>query len=283
MRRSPAPLTRVSPELAPLWRDGETVQFGLRGTIRVRITEAWTEALIARLCTGIPISTFDVVAHRLGAPRAAARELLRTLRPVLRVDPPPAPPVWIESANVADSRIDGWMRDALEDLGLREGVREDPDAVGVTLVHGEAAAAQLHASLREDLAHLPVAFSAGGATVGPLVVPGVTPCLSCRDGSERDRDTSWPLLHTQLVGRTEDAVRFAIVVQAAGLVEQLLRSPEGTGRGFRSVRLSSDGRRDWQRVRFHEECRCRASSFRSPRGIATVNARHAPLPETRSA
>ena len=286
MPRAPSPLTRVDPDLAPLWRDGETLQFGLHGAVRLRVTEPWMEMLVSRLCHGIPLATFDVIAHSLGAPRAAAREVLRVLRPVLRTDPIPSPAVWVESVNLADSRTLGWMREALTDLELPNGARADPKAVGVILVHGAAAAVQLHPYLREDIPHLPVSFESGGVTAGPLVIPGETPCLSCRDGHERERDAAWPLLHSQLVGRVDSAIPRPMVSQAAGLVHRLLRLPQdaaANGRGGRFVRLSADGRRVWHSVRFHAECRCRATSFRSQRGNGMANALRAPLPETRTA
>lgn len=286
MPRSSPQLTRVAPDLMPLWRDGETLQFGLHGTVRLHLAAPWMEPLVARLCHGVPLGSFDVIAHALGAPRAPAREMLRALRPVLRTDPLPAPPVWVESVNVADSRVGGWMRDALADLGVPEAARADPGAVGVILVHGAAAAVQLHAYLREDIPHLPVAFETGGVTAGPLVLPGETPCLSCRDGHERDRDPAWPLLHAQLIGRLDSAIPRSLVAETAGLVGRLLRrpgTPADSGDGSGSVRLSADGSRVWRQVPFHGECRCRATSFRSPQGSGTPDARRAPLPETRTA
>lgn len=285
MPRSSPVLTRIAPEFAPLWRDGDTLQFGLAGTVRVRADQPWVERLVSRLCNGIPLPSFDVVAHSLGAPRRQARALLDALAPVLRTEDPPAPAVWAESANVADSRVGSWMLDALAGLGVPEAGRADRGAVGIVLVHGAAAAGQMNAYLREDIAHLPVSFDVGGVSVGPLVVPGETPCLACRDGHDRDRDPAWPMLHCQLVGRVDSPIPHALVAAAAALVERLLRAEQNRAPSAEStvVRLSADGSRQRSSVRFHAECRCREQSFRSPRGIETPSAARAPLPETRTA
>ena len=161
MARTPALLTRIDPEFAPLWRDGDTLQFGLHSDLQTRAAEPWIERLVARLNAGMQLSTFDVVAHTLGAPREEARALLEMLRPVLRTDPPPAPSVWIENSNLADSRVETWVRSSLIDFGIDESARAAPTSIGIILVHGAVAAAQMTPYLREDLVHLPVAFDAG--------------------------------------------------------------------------------------------------------------------------
>ncbi|WP_286302713.1 hypothetical protein [Microbacterium suwonense] len=116
--RPPARITRLDARYPLLWRDERTVQFGLEGMVTVEIDEPWVEPLLARLRTGIRLSGFDVIAHGLGAPRAAARKLLARLRPVLVSDPPPAPPVRVEGVNIADSRTEERMRRALEEEGI---------------------------------------------------------------------------------------------------------------------------------------------------------------------
>ncbi|MGF6821619.1 hypothetical protein M2317_000505 [Microbacterium sp. ZKA21] len=280
MPRSSPLLTRIAPEFAPLWRDGDTLQFGVAGDVRIRVDRPWVERLVSRLCAGIPLASFDVAAHALGAPRREARDLLDALAPVLQTEDPPAPAAWTESLNIGDSRIGGWMLDALGDLGVPEAARTDRRAVGILLVHGSAAACQVNAYQREDIVHLPVAFDFGGVSVGPLVVPGETPCLSCRDGHERDRDPAWPLLHCQLVGRTDSPIAHALVAETAGVVERLLRA--GSAQSS-MVRISADGSRRRTAVKFHAECRCREQSFRSPRGTETPTALLDPLPATRTA
>ena len=266
---TPPTLTRLDPAYPLLWRDVDTVQFGMEDVVRIPVSEPWVDRLLQSLRDGFRPSAFDVIAHGAGAPRDAARELLSALKPVLRTDAPPLPRIWIESLNMVDSRIAARTEIALVDEGFRTADRGTPQAVAVVLVEGAASARQLADHLREDLAHLPIAFEVGGTTVGPLVVPGRTPCLSCRDGHERERDPAWPVLHAQLVGAASGHITAARTAEAAALAARVLAEPGRTGR---SVRISPDGRRVWRSVRFHAECRCREQSFRSPEGSETAAA-----------
>lgn len=271
---TPQTLTRLDPAYPLLWRDVDTVQFGMEDVVRVSVCEPWVDPLLQSLRDGIRPSAFDVVAHGAGAPRDAARDLLSALKPVLRTDAPPLPPIWIESLNMTDSRIAARAEIALVDEGFTMTER-DAHAVAVVLVEGAASARQLATHLRDDIAHLPIAFEVGGTTIGPLVVPGRTPCLSCRDGHERDRDPAWSMLHAQLVGAASGHVTAARTAEAAALAARILADP-GRANAVKSVRINPDGRRVWRSVRFHAECRCREQSFRSPEGSGKAAARPVP-------
>jgi hypothetical protein len=61
--------------------------------------------------------------------------------------------------------------------------------------------AEAVASVRE-LPHLFVDVCETTATIGPFVLPGVTPCLRCLQLSRGDRDHRWPMLAAQLVNRS---------------------------------------------------------------------------------
>lgn len=260
---TPKTITRLDPSAPLLWRDERTLQLGVEGNVRIEVVGVWVEALLARMCAGFQRRAFDVIAHAAGAPRDEARMLLRRLHPLLIDDPATPPEVWVEGINITDARCDHRMRDALGDEGLSFGVRGDPDAVGVILVEGAAAALQLAPYLSADIPHLPVSFERGRVTVGPLVLPGVTPCLSCRDGHERDRDPAWPRLHAQLIGRDCGPIPAVRVAEAAALVSRILSSPEGDSSP--TAQVTADGAREWSSVTFHEECRCRERSFPSQR------------------
>jgi len=276
---TPPTLTRLDPAYPLLWRDVDTVQFGLEGIVRVEVSAPWVDKLLQSLRDGFRPSAFDVIAHSAGAPREAARELLSALKPVLRVDEPPLPPVWIESLNMSDSRIAARTEIALADEGLSVTERGTTGSVAVVLVEGVASARQFADHLRDDVAHLPISFEVGSTSIGPLVVPGRTPCLSCRDGHERDRDPAWPMLHAQLVGAVSGRITAARTAEAAALAARVLADP-GRSSAVKSVRISPDGRRVWGSVRFHAECRCREQSFRSPEGIVKAAGPRAPQHET---
>ncbi len=262
---TPRILTRLDPDVPLLWRDGETLQIGIEGTLRIPASAPWVELLVGRMAAGFRRGAFDVVAHAVGAPRAEARMLLTRLEPLLVDDSPPPRAAWVETIDVLDARCEYRLRDALADEGVTLGVRTAAEDIGVVLLEGAAAALHFARYLRDDTPHLPVALERGRTTVGPLIVPGESPCLSCRDGHERDRDSHWPRMHAQLIGRPAGPISLARIADAARLVARLLLSDSEAGT---YVEVSADGHRVWRSVTFHEECRCRDLSSRSLPGTA---------------
>jgi bacteriocin biosynthesis cyclodehydratase domain-containing protein len=67
--------------------------------------------------------------------------------------------------------------------------------------------------------HLAIAIRDTAAVIGPLVIPGQTPCLRCMELARADRDPAWPALAAQLVGtnRGVEPSDIALVTAAAGL------------------------------------------------------------------
>lgn len=281
MPLTPSILTRLNPSAPLLWRDEHTLQLGDDGDLRVDTEAAWVEPLLSRLRSGFRRGSFDVIAHAAGAPRDAARALLARLDPVLLDDVAQARPAWVESIGITDGRSEYRMRDALTDEGITLVDHGDRPGVGVVLVQGAAAALQFARYLREDIVHLPVSFEPGRVTVGPLVDPGASACLTCRDAHARDLDPAWPLLHTQMIGRDPGPIRAVQVAEAARLTALLLTA--NTSSDGRLVRVSEDGSREWRSVSFHEECRCRGSWYPSQRGTATGTAPLAPQISTTTA
>lgn len=49
-----------------------------------------------------------------------------------------------------------------------------------------------------DRPHLPIVVTEASIEVGPLVRPGLTPCLHCVDLTRRDDDPAWPVVAAQL-------------------------------------------------------------------------------------
>jgi hypothetical protein len=277
---TPKILTRLDPSVPLLWRDGETLQIGIEGTLRIPATEPWVERLLTRLAVGFRRASFDVIAHAAGAPRAQARALLARLEPLLLDDPPAPRAAWVESIGVHDGRCAPRLRDALLDEGVAPGLRTDPGDIGVVLVEGAAAAIEFARYLREDTSHLPVSLERGRITIGPLVVPGESPCLACRDAAATDEDPAWPRMHAQLIGRASGPVSAARIADAATVVAQLLAEDPVGGT---VVVISRDGRRVRHRVPFHAGCRCRAPWSRSLRGTATEPAPRVRPTATRTA
>jgi bacteriocin biosynthesis cyclodehydratase domain-containing protein len=142
---------------------------------------------------------------RLGAPLAAllAAAGVGTLAVVDagRARPCDAAPGGVTPADAfgprAEAVVDAVRRAAPEaDVGpLRPG--QVPDLA--VLTGTEPVEPRLRAGLhRMAVPHLPVQLRESTAVVGPLVLPGVSSCLTCADLHRCDRDPVWPLLATQL-------------------------------------------------------------------------------------
>lgn len=93
-----------------------------------------------------------------------------------------------------------------------------PDVV-VLNEHGVALPSRSTTLLREDVPHLSIVQRELDVVVGPLVVPGRTPCLRCVDLHRTDEDARWPALATQFTleppGRTERVTAHAAAALAA--------------------------------------------------------------------
>ncbi len=73
--------------------------------------------------------------------------------------------------------------------------------------------------------HLPVRVRDGAGFVGPLVIPGVTSCLSCVDRHRTDRDAAWPALSAQLrevIGCADRPTMLATAALALGQVQRVI-------------------------------------------------------------
>lgn len=84
---------------------------------------------------------------------------------------------------------------------------------------------------RRGVAHLPVRVRDGSGLVGPLVVPGVTSCLSCADLHRQDRDPAWPAVAAQLrdtIGTADRATLLATAALALGQISRVIDTIHGT-------------------------------------------------------
>lgn len=111
-------------------------------------------------------------------------------------------------------------------------------------------------------------------SVGPLVVPGRSPCLRCLDLHRRDRDPRWPAVAAQLTGPapvpvSNDSVLAAAVAAHATLAavahldDPAGRSPlEGT---LTELRLPDGGLRR-RRFEAHPACGCAWPGVQQPTG-----------------
>jgi bacteriocin biosynthesis cyclodehydratase domain-containing protein len=78
--------------------------------------------------------------------------------------------------------------------------------------------------LTDSVPHLAVRVREGVGIVGPLVVPGRSSCLGCADLHRADRDSDWPTVAAQLVGKAQLSSLTCAHATAALAGEQALRA-----------------------------------------------------------
>jgi bacteriocin biosynthesis cyclodehydratase domain-containing protein len=160
-------------------------------------------------------------------------------------------------------RFGAIVRDALTDVGVRGLDSPDPDLL-VVVSCGEPGRSVFSAAAQQSIAHLPVVLDDDRVRVGPLVRPGLTPCLGCLDLTRADWDPAWPVLLHQL-GRPGHLAAPPVVdpvvlhVAAAEIAAEVRALATG-----RPVRTSgavvaigpTHGDRDSWPVAFHHACGC---------------------------
>ncbi|MHC1559759.1 ThiF family adenylyltransferase [Actinomycetospora sp. C-140] len=138
-----------------------------------------------------------------------------------------------------------WLTARADLVVLADADRPDPVAATRLVLAGRA--------------HLPVALAAGVGTVGPLVVPGRTPCLHCEDLVRTAEDPAWPRLAAELAGRRSPApVALAAATAALAVAEVLaVLDPAGVAAAWgATLTLAAHGARDRTPARRHPDCGC---------------------------
>lgn len=89
--------------------------------------------------------------------------------------------------------------------------------------------------------HLPVVVRETTAVIGPLVLPGRTPCVRCVELTRGDRDPVWPVLAAQLVGEPHGVEPCDIVLASAAASIVALHVLAWLDRGERELPPSVGG------------------------------------------
>lgn len=159
---------------------------------------------------------------------------------------------------------------AVEDVAPRArvvpapGAGDLPPADLVVLVeHRAPDVARAQPWMGRGTPHLSVTLLEAGALVGPLVLPGVTACLRCRELHRRDDDAGWPSMAVQLRDRyrTQPGLEETVTAGLAGALAaaEVLTLLDGTAPrtqgGVAEVLLPGPTPR-WATVAPHPACGC---------------------------
>lgn len=261
---------RIDPLVPHVWRSPTTLQFGVdRPRVVIDGVSNADERMIAALLRGVQRSVLCVIAESTGVPESRIDDLLATLAPVLQpqheaADVPHAGSlrVVIDGNGPLAASVGALL--AAEGLHVGYGAGDDEPWVDLAVLVADYVIepGRHGAWLRRDTPHL--ALVAGDLTVrvGPLVEPGIGPCLYCLDLIRADADAAWPAIATQLLSRRSPLTSPLLIAEAATTAARAV-----CGRLMSGVRDLTDTSRvidagsgtvSVRRHRPHAGCGCRA-------------------------
>lgn len=203
-----SPMVRLRPTARPVRRGAGEVQFGLSpdsGIVLAGLNDPETELLLS--LAGTSGTGRDVsLSQRFGVPLDRVEELVAALRGHgLLVDPAAASGSGrhVVSVSGRGSVVEHLRREltATEVVAVEEPAAQPvPDTVDLAVLCARDAIApdEGRAWQRARTPHLPVVLRDEEVVIGPLVLPGRSPCLRCLDLHRRDRDSAWPRILTQI-------------------------------------------------------------------------------------
>lgn len=153
------------------------------------------------------------------------------------------------------------LETVVDDLRLRPARPADPGLL-VQLSTGEPARTHLNALV--ETAHLIVVIDGLRVRVGPLVVPGFSPCISCLDHDRIDRDPAWAAVLSQLEGPPiasgpmglHTSARWGAAALIAGEIHDLARGLRPRTAGGILTLDSTQDALSLEPLTFHRRCDC---------------------------
>ena len=147
---------------------------------------------------------FDGILHALGS----------AIQPPA---PPPAQTVVVDGPALSSETIAATLRSAGHHVSHAAHTDQDfggrPDLAVLTSSF-TVSPLDYQRWMAADVPHLPVVFGERTITVGPIIVPGVTACVSCIERHRADADQAWTAIGPQIWGRnsTLDSARAGVHV-----------------------------------------------------------------------
>lgn len=256
---------KLDPLYPLVWRSPTSLQFGVAAPVVVlNEVSGPDEHLISALTVGISRTGLTMVARACGADDSDVAGLLDRLAPALESRrPATGHTVTLAGTGLTAHRI----AEALEGAGVTVRAVADPRAVSVEpcdlaiAVGHFVLAPELHGLwLRRDIPHLPVVISDTAVSIGPIVDPGVGPCLYCLQFYRTDADAAWPALSAQLWGRRSGSESALVAAEVAAAATRAALARLGVGHAasvHRSMEIDVDTGsttvREWLP---HPQCGC---------------------------
>lgn len=203
-----SPMVRLRPTARPVRRGAGEVQFGLSpesGIVLAGLSDPETELLLSLARTS-GTGRDVALSQRFGVSLERVEELVTTLRGHgLLIAPAEAssPERHIVTVSGRGTVVER-LREELGSGEILELTAPDIEAgsgganLAVLCARDAISPDEGRLWQRAGTPHLPVVLRDEEAVIGPLVLPGRSPCLRCLDLHRRDRDSAWPRILTQL-------------------------------------------------------------------------------------
>ncbi|MGJ9413653.1 hypothetical protein ACHAAC_13180 [Aeromicrobium sp. CF4.19] len=154
-------------------------------------------------------------------------------------------------------------RTVVDGLALAPAGPSGPGLV-VHVTGREPARSLLEPLVTARLPHLLVTVLETGVRVGPLVVPGLSPCVSCLDLARGERDPAWPAVLAQLEGhhlatgptRLHASTVWSVAAAAAREVWDVARDRRPSTAGGTVLHGPAGGPPRREPLAFHHRCGC---------------------------
>lgn len=250
-------MRRIDPRLPILWRDPHTIQIGFaHALVRLDHVTPNEERLISGLHAGMSEVTLRATAAQLGVRATECDALLEALAPALEGES--VTPLTLGLAGRGLGTL--WLGHTLRESGHRVIDHSWESENVATIIVSESMAlspATLGRHLRRDIPHLPVVWLDTAVEVGPLVIPGQTPCWHCVETARCHQDPARRALLSQVMDRPAASECVPAVQEVATRVLRWIDGSDTPGLGT-MLRLETGSGR-WSSAQFspHEECSCR--------------------------
>lgn len=274
-------ILRLDPRRPLVWRSPHTLQIGIDPLLAIVTDVTDGDArLIDALTAGASRTALGTLAAQAAVPPHRVDEVLNAVAPALARSDEAAQaaqrlPLAIVGRGVAAARVAGVLGEAGHPVSYATSASHVAGRrpAAAVLVSGYVSDPSEHQRwLRRDIAHLPVVFGESSVTIGPLVVPGATACLTCVDRHRAESDSAWSAVAAQLWHRAAPTETAALATEASIEVLRLLRSRDHDGAPGLAVRLDVDSRdRTERRWLPHPDCGCRGLTSSSAPALRREN------------
>jgi hypothetical protein len=260
-----SPFYLLSGDIPVVWTSPDSIQLGIDPPLATleRVPDG-AESLLYALQCGTSESGLLMLARDRGIESEWVESLLSTVDQLgQKASPSHAKPWAIWSVSEAAEGLATLAHYSHFPVHHTQEIADDPSAdwqgvlvVADYLIHPH----WLDLLARKNLPHIPVVFTDQAVTVGPLVRPGETPCLTCLESGRRDSTPHWLEVSSQLWGKRSPlhsphthGVTWAMVMALI-----LHATPNTLETPFPRASYRPEGHQVvWSNTAFHRDCTCR--------------------------